>query len=363
MSEYLFADFLPATKDRWKQQALRELRGKDFMETLLWHTPEGLTLEPYYTAEDLETLPLAAIQAAQKQAPGWENRVEFLVEHESTANQLAREALTQGADALTFDLRATDPKTLRLPRLLDGIKLSDSPVTFRFAGSARLLTNHLRTFIGYQWRGSLHDTQTANWDEWAELFIQTDDSPGFRVATIHNATPQPVESLTEVLTYLTELLHQLTERGLTAAHVLSRLEFSLTAGTDYYTELAKIRALRFLVAHVAQAYEVAPTPIFVHATTLHAVPHADATEFTDLIRATAEAMSVLVGGCDALTVSSLHHPDAFSHRLARNVSNLLRHESYFAQVADPAAGSYFLETLTWALVQKAWEKFLAHKQP
>ena len=362
MSEPLFSDFPPASKDRWKQQAFSELRGKDFNETLLWQTPEGLSLQPYYTDEDLENLPLAAIQAAQKQTPGWEARAEFLVEDEREANQLAREALTNGADAVVFDLRHTHPETLNLLRLLDGIKLSDSPVTFRLAGSASWLIRELKKAIGYQWRGSLHGTQAVAWEELVEIFNQTDDSPGFRVATIHNATPQPVEALTEVLAYLTELLHQLTERGLNAAQVLGRLEFSLSVGSDYYTELAKIRALRFLVARVAQAYEAVPTPIFVHAITLHAVPHADAADFTDIVRTTTEAMSVLAGGCDALTVSSLHHPDAFSRRLARNVSNLLRHESYFAQVADPAAGSYFLETLTWELAQKAWEKFLAHQQ-
>ncbi len=361
MNDALFSDFSSVSKDRWREQATKELRGKDFEETLIWHTPEGVSLDPYLTADDLADVPLAAIQAAQKTVLGWENRVEFLVENERAANLLAREALAGGADALLFDLRHRPAADLRLPLLLEGLKLSDTPVTFRVAGGTPGFITELKKVAPYRLRGGLDDTAHADWDAWADAFRQTHDSPGFRFATIQNATPLPVKALTEILTYLADVLDQLTSRGLDAGRVLARLEFSRTATPDFLTELALLRALRFLVAKMAEAYGAEPPPVFVHVNTRHAVPPAGASEFEDIIRATTESMAALAGGADALTVGNHAEPDPFSRRLARNVSNLLKHEAYFTHVADPAAGSYFLEKLTWELARAAWEQFKIHQ--
>lgn len=358
MNDALFSEFSPLSRDRWREQAVKELRGKDYDEALRWHLPEGISLDPYCTADDLADVPVAAIQAAQKAVPGWENRAEFLVENEREANALAREALAGGADALAFDVRhLTAPN---LPRLLDGLKLSDTPVSFRAAGHGPALVRDLKTVAPYQLRGSLNDTAHADWDAWADVFRQTDDSPQFRFATVHTATPQPVRALTETLTFLAEALHQLADRGLDAGRVLGRLEFSRTATPDFLTELALLRALRFLVGKIGEAYGAAPGLVFVHANTRHAVPPAGAVEFEDIVRATTESMIAVAGGADALTVGNHAEPDPFSRRIARNVSNLLKHEAHLARVADPAAGSYFLEKLTWELAQAAWVQFVNH---
>jgi methylmalonyl-CoA mutase len=356
MPEALFSDFPPTPNARWREQAEKELRGKDFAETLRWRLAEGISLDPYFTADDLADVPVAAIQGAQKAAPGWENRVELRVETEREANALAHEALTGGADALTVDLRHLG--TPDLPRLLGGLKLADTPVSFRVAGRGPELVRELKAVAPYQLRGSLDDTAHADWEAWAEVFRLTDDSPGFRFATIQNVTPRPVKALTEILTFLTELLDELTNRGLDAGRVLARLEFSRTATPDFLTELALLRALRFLVGKIGEAYGAEPVPIFVHVNTRHAVPPATGPDFEAIIRATTESMAALAGGADALTVGNHAEPDAFSRRIARNVSNLLKHEAHFARVADPAAGSYFLERLTWELARAAWERFL-----
>lgn len=358
MPESLFSDFPPTPKARWREQAEKELRGKAFDETLRWHTNEGLALDPYFTAEDLADVPVAAIQAAQKAQARWENRVEFLVENEREANARAREALAGGADALAFDLRHLT--TPHLPRLLDGLKLSDTPVTFRVMGNGPDVVENLRIVAPYQLRGGLDDTAHADWDAWAGVFRLTEDSPGFRFATIQNATPLPVKALTEMLTFLAEVLHQLTDRGLDAGRVLARLEFSRTVASDFLTELALLRALRFLIQKIGEAYGAASATVFVHANTRHAVPPAGAAEFEDIVRATTESMAALAGGADALTVGNHAEPDDFSRRIARNVSNLLHHEAHFARVADPAAGSYFLEKLTWELARAAWQQFIHH---
>ena len=127
--ESLFSSLFPAsTKLDWITQVRKEVKDADAYERMRWQTDEAFTLEPYYTADDLNQLPLARIQDAQKQVPGWLNAPEYLISSERTDNLTLRDALTRGADALVLTL-ATMPD---LSLLLNGIKLSETPVFFRF---------------------------------------------------------------------------------------------------------------------------------------------------------------------------------------------------------------------------------------
>ena len=126
-------------------------------------------------------------------------------------------------------------------------------------------------------------------------------------------------------------------------------------------EIAKLRALRFLWQRVQMGWGIEPKIAYVHAQT-STFYDAAITPNTNLLRATTEAMSAVIGGCDALTVhaydSTFRTPDEFSERIARNISILLKEESYLDKTLDPAAGSYFLENLTQQLAEAAWSLFL-----
>lgn len=82
-----------------------------------------------------------------------------------------------------------------------------------------------------------------------------------------------------------------------------------------------------------------------------------------MLRSTTEGMSAVLGGVDALSIapydSTFENPTSFSSRIALNISHLLKEESYFDKVVDPAAGSYYIENLTDTLIAKALELFKA----
>jgi methylmalonyl-CoA mutase len=84
--------------------------------------------------------------------------------------------------------------------------------------------------------------------------------------------------------------------------------------------------------------------------------------FTNMLRTQTEAMSAIIGGTDSLTVQpydiSFRKPDEFSERIARNQQLILKKESYFDKVVDPAAGSYYIENLTNMIAENAWKLFL-----
>jgi methylmalonyl-CoA mutase len=129
------------------------------------------------------------------------------------------------------------------------------------------------------------------------------------------------------------------------------IDFVFAVGSNYFFEIAKLRAARRLWAQVAGAFN-APVTMYLHVKT--AVANKSLYDpFTNLLRVTTEALSAVLGGCDSLIVE----PFEFSDRLASNVQRLLKHEAHLDQVADPAAGSYYVEWLTDALAREAWKLF------
>jgi methylmalonyl-CoA mutase len=374
--EPLFSNLFPdADKNAWLVQVQKELKSDSVYESLRWPTDEGFTLELYYTANDLAQLPLKTIQSAQKQTPGWLNVPEYTLTNDAKAdNSLLRNALVNGADGLVLSLSAeTD-----LTQLLNGIKLSDTPIYFRLAASIDPVDfiRRLKTIAPYQLKGGL---LTDPGDVSAEVRRLTADSPQFRTIYVsshafHNAGGTIIQELAFTLASLVGVYDRLTDEGLTIDQLVPKTAISLSVGTSYFLEIAKLRALRVLLDRIFKAYHslfiIHPhrrtDPLFIHAQT-STFYDATATPYTNLLRATTEAMAAVIGGCDALTIhpyntvlgqpandSNQEHAD----RIARNVSILLKSESYLDKVADPSAGAYYIENLTHQFIESAWTLFL-----
>ena len=374
--ESLFSSLFPAAnKSAWLQQVEKELKGAAAYESLRWHTPDGFTLEPYYTASDVDQLPLATIQAAQKQNPSWLNAPERTISDEKTDNAALRDFLSRGADALVLELTGQPD----LSHLLNGIKLSDTPVFFRFDSAvsgiqASEIVRDLQTIAPYQLKGGL----LTNGENGADVTRLTANSPQFMTVCasshqFHQAGATATQELAFTLASLADTYDTLTDAGLTVGELVPKTMFSMSIGPGYFPEIAKLRVLRVLISRFLSAYDssfdASTHPLqradssFVHAQTSTRFDTTDA-PYTNLIRASTEAMAAVIGGCDMLTV----HPydtvlgpsadPAFSERIARNVSVLLKEESYLDKVADPAAGSYYIEKLTHQLAESAWTLFL-----
>lgn len=377
MKSSLFSEFSPTDKNAWTQQALKDLKGKDFDTTLRWHTPEGFAVEPYYTVEDVSEDPLAAVQTAQQKKLGWLTRPVVEYENEQVTNAKMRSLLQKGADALTLDLRSVSLESVDLMKLLNGLKLSDTPIFFQTNGQTAELLRSLQSFIAYQMKGGLADDGLSEWmttghlsetyfDELAALCTDVKDSPHFKTIcagshVFHNAGAHAVQELAFTLASAVTYVDKLTDAGLSADEVFAKLYFSVSVGTNYFMEIAKLRALRYLWYRVQTGWGSEPKTVYLHAQT-SAYYDAAITPNTNFLRATTEAMSAVIGGCDALTVHAydavFRQPDEFSERIARNVSILLKEEGHLDKTLDPAAGSYFLENLTQQVADSAWTLFL-----
>ncbi len=364
--EALFSSFSPVTPDAWKQQIFREIKAATdaekeavFNQKLHWLTPEGITVPPFFTRENIHHIPAHPL----RQQAGWRSRIEIAVREETAANETARESLAPGTDEIFFDL--THKSSVAWRTLLAGLPADQNLVQLLVSGT--LLEDLQRSgdaagqaTLGVHWPGgdapdiALADAVAAamNASVPPRLVINGHD--------YHNAGASATQELAFSLAALTDCLDGLTDRGLTAGSILKATELWLSADTGFFLQIAKLRALRLLVGQLAGAYQAQHSNFRLHVRTARWNKfRQDA--YNNMLRCTLEGMAAVLGGCDSLTVepynSRYGETDTQSRRIARNVHAILREESYLAKVADPAAGTYFLESLTYSLAQEAWKMF------
>jgi methylmalonyl-CoA mutase len=370
----LFSEFSPVSKADWLQQIAKDLKGKP-LEDLQWQAPDGQIISPWVHADDFDT-PLAPIS---NHADTWEICEDVHVNDLTIANRSAMEALEGGAEGLCFWLE--HPLELAdLEQLLQGIHLDF--IGLHFAGKA--VSDNPGIILGFldriaqkrglnstQLRGSLaYDpvpvSKTVDWRYLAELVEYAREKfPLFKVIQVsssENSSGQTATLLYNAHVYL----QKLSERGISAHTTANALQFSIEISKSYFFEIARLRALKLLWFNVLNAWGAAPKNPVVQTRFLPETYSDDL--YTNMIRGTTMAMAAVQGGTSQLIVkpydagreAKADYPQAFSRRIARNVQHLLKMESALDEVPDPAAGSYYIETLTQQIAGKAWEDFQLH---
>jgi methylmalonyl-CoA mutase len=185
--------------------------------------------------------------------------------------------------------------------------------------------------------------------------IAQDAKPGpkaIRADLLHEQGAHDIQELGYGIAAGVERLAELAET-LPVETIASQVEFVFAAGPSYFIEIAKLRAARMLWAQVVTAFgscDDSACRMRLHVRTPRRNKSAY-DRYTNLLRATTEALSAVVGGCDRLTIE----PFGFDSHLAANVQHILQEESHLDAVADPAGGSYYIEALTDSLAREAWK--------
>lgn len=374
-----YAGFATVTREQWKARAVEDLKGADFDRKLVWKTDDGFSVQPFYTSEDLaeKTTPTVIAPSLCGNRRQWINYTQVSVHDLAAANRQAVEMLSFGATGILFQV--PDPEAVDFATLLQGLDPTELQLSFLTRQPSTALVQRYFAFLAQQGisLGSIQGFYSAEvLEEWitrgeapdftslAAVIRAAGDAPGFKALVVQshafvNAGASTTQELALTLNKLTDYFDQLTEEGLSASQLSENLWLHLAIGGDYFFELAKLRAVRRLLANVLEAYGVTvPVPI-LSSNSVWSKSFYDPN--VNLLRNTTEAMSAVLGGCDALLSyphdNSYAQPTTFSRRIALNISNLLKEESYFDKVVDPACGSYFLEALTATLAEKALDLF------
>lgn len=394
--ERLLSEFPAISTQEWKDKIVTDLKGADFERKLVWRTNEGFNVNPFYRREDLEGLSTPKVMPAEypyvrstRMDNEWLIRQDINVNDPKEANEKALDILNKGITSLGFKLRRDQVNKETLAILLKGIMPEAIELNFSCCISvAAQLAGELAAYLTEVGADVAQCKGSINFDpfkkqlvkgisnpQWVPTCAQLLDAirplPQYRVLTvnalnINNAGAYIYQELGYALSWGAELIDKLTEAGYSIEELTSRIKFVFGVGSNYFMELAKFRAARWLWAEIIGAYgdQYKGDAAKIH---MHAVTSTWNKTIYDahvnLLRTQTEAMSATLGGVDSLTVQpfdvTYQESDNFSERIARNQQLLLKEESHFDKVIDPAAGSYYIEHLTNALAEQAWKLFLA----
>ena len=391
-SEKLFAEFPAVSTEQWEEVITADLKGADYERKLVWRTGEGFNLRPYYRAENLEGIQFLGSKAGEfPYVRGTHNHNEWRI-HQTvnvadpvTANAEALKLLNSGVDSIGFcSCGCTKLTAEGVDQLLAGIVLPAVEVVFCGEGIGEVAEfvlaklekegvedAHISFVIdpivkGLSKKGALCNDCIA---KVAALVKKASAWKHVRVVTVSaqifgNAGSTIVEELAFALSAGQEYMARLTDAGLTADEAARALRFSFSVSSNYFMEIAKFRAARMLWANIVKGYEPekhCSSKMFIHAETSR-WNQSVYDPYVNMLRGTTEAMSATIAGVHSLEVvpfnAAYAEADEFSKRIARNVELLLKHESHFDQVVDPAGGSYYIENLTASIAAEAWKLFL-----
>ena len=411
-------DFAKPALAEWTALAERELKGAD-PASLAWCTPEGIDVKPLYTAEDLaalehlDTLPglapfVRGPRATMFAGRPWTVRqyAGFSTAEESNAFYRRNLAAGQKGLSVAFDLATHRGYDSDHPRvvgdvgkagvaidsvedmkiLFDGVPLDRMSVSMTMNGAV------LPVMAGYLVAA---EEQGADLRSLAGT-IQNDILKEFMVRNTYIYPPEPsMRIVADVIAYaaehmprfnpisvsgyhmqeagatcVQELAYTLADgveyvraavaRGLAVDSFAPRVSFFFDIGMNFFMEIAKLRAARFLWADLMRRHFAPKDPrslvLRTHCQT-SGVSLQARDPYNNVIRTTVEALAAVLGGTQSLHTNALDEavalPTDFSARVARNTQLVLREETGVGKVVDPLGGSYYVESLTASLVAAA----------
>ena len=397
--EKLFTEFKPVSTTQWEEKIIQDLKEADCFKKLLWKTSEGFDIKPYYRSEDLNHLKY--LECAPGEFPfirgnntllnEWEIREDISVEDIKKSNDYLLHILDRGitSPGLKFDLN-TISSADKLETILKNVHINfislnllsgkDSPELFEFlvqiAKKRQLKPEELKGSFDYDplgcltIKGDFYVNENEDFDILAHFLISgIEKLPEYKLINVsglnfNNAGASIVQELAYSLSEGNEYLSRLNEKGIKVDDIAKRINFTFGIGSNYFMEIAKLRAARFLWSKIVEAYNPGnkeSAKMHIHAVT------ADWNKtlfdpYVNMLRSTTESMSATLGGADSLEVLPFDNVFAkqneFSSRIARNTQIIIKEEAYFEKVVDPAAGSYYIENLTNSIAEHAWNLFL-----
>jgi methylmalonyl-CoA mutase len=395
IKEKLFNEFPEVDTAKWEEIIHQDLKGADYDRKLVWKSLEGFSVQPYYREEHLKNLDYLngnpgefPFVRGNSYPNNWLIRQDIAVDDVTVANKKARKLIENGITSLGFVI-VRNLTTQEFELLLHKINPEEVYINFMSGNRNGWLAN---IYAQYIYKESYNSKKVFGSDDFdpfghilkhgsspcghddchcAERFYKLvkNQLPNFRLISVnarnlHNAGASIVQELGIGLAMGAEYLDKFTNDNIKIEEITPKMQFVFATGSNYFMEIAKLRAARLLWAKIVEAYNPADKnycKTFIHSVT-STWNKTLYDPYVNMLRSTTEAMSAALGGADSITVnpfdSVYKDSDEFSERIARNIQIILKEEAHFNKVADPSAGSYYLENLTDSIAENAWKLFI-----
>ncbi len=358
MSSFITQEFPPVSAAAWKQKIQVDLKGAEYNETLLTKTNEGITIKPFYHADDFEKLEIPISKEDFKICQ------KIIISSEVKANLKAIDITNKGANAVKFVAKKPFDYILLFKSLLN--RKIEFHFEFEFLSEAfidelaKLLKNET-AFYNIDIIGKL--AKTGNWykslnDDFKTLETIIHKNPtafilGVNADIYQNAGANTVQQVAYALAIANEYL---TRFG---SEIANKIQFNFAIGNNYFFEISKIRAFKYDYNLMLSAYNTSANAVVFTEPTLRNKTIYDYN--VNLLRTTTESMSAILGGANTISNCAydvrFHDSNDFGDRIARNQLLILKEESGFKQAQHFATDSYYIEAITKQIAEKALDVF------
>jgi len=348
----------PISSKQWKQRIQFELNGADYNETLVWNSPEDIQVKPFYHKDEFTGVAPINTKASEFRI------CQNIFVHDLEKSILrAKDSINRGAESLRFTIEDENTdvakllETLPLEKLVLYFNLSFISIDFVKKLDTIAKEKKAKIFCNLDPIGQL--AKDGNWFTTKEktnfdtLNLLSKETAHISLISVdggiyQNAGANMVQQIAYSLAHANEYFNRITPLQQT-------IVFKIAVGTNYFFEIAKLRALRLLFHLIAKEYN---PNLECHLLVSPTKRNKTIYDYNvNMLRTTTECMSAILGGADAianLPYDALYHKDnEFGDRIARNQLLILKKESYFDKVDNPADGSYYIENLTSQLAEKA----------
>ena len=339
----LFEDFDTISEKEWKNKVQVELKGLEYNETLVWGTNDQINVKPLYTKEDVD---YSQIQPLPRSSKDWKIISKYSENKDQDYSFLYGYLIPQKAFSTTINL----------PNYLDLFIEFDGSTDLKSLENLPNLKYLDLDIYGYLAQNGLwqNDSKKAS----KELVKEVLELKNFeKVISIQgdvyqNAGANHVQQIAITLAHAVEYLENF------GADIADKIYFKFAVGGNYFFEIAKIRAFRFLWKMILEQYNKESEAFIFTSTSLRNKSKLDI--YNNVIRTTLESSAAVFGSSDAVFVGSydeVNQESDFGLELAAKQQLLLQKESYLNQFTDPSAGSFYIESLTNQLAENALELF------
>lgn len=376
-----------ATRARWMALVEKTLKGQSFDEALTVTTPDGLTIQPLYTARD--GVAVARDLRARDPDRPWDLRVRAAHPDPARVAKDILADLQNGAASVLLQIDPTGANGVAvgsaedLSKALSGVLIDLAPVAL----DAGYLGPKAADWLGALAKAAPNAPLAFHMDP-LTAFATTGNSPGpieshiFNAATVgsrlaetyakaslflatgraaHEAGGSNIEELAVMTASALAYAKALVRSGLSMEDAFRRIVLGVSLDGEYFTGVAKVRAAKAIWARLTEACGVTVAPTIEVRSSRRMLAKADA--WTNLLRLTSAGFAGAVGGADTILLDAFTDaiglPTAFARRQARNTQLVLMEESHLGRVADPAGGAWYLDSLTDQMARAAWGGFQA----
>ncbi len=358
MSNFITPDFQPSSAAAWKQKIQFDLKGAEYNETLLTKTNEGITIKPFYHLDIFEKLDIPVseedFRICQK----------IVISNENKANLKAVDVINRGANGLKF----IAIKPFKTKEVFKNLLNKDLEFHFQLDFLSEEYVNELAellqnetVFFNLDIIGKL--AKSGNWYtslnndfNCLENILKKHPSKfnvGVSVDIYQNAGANTVQQVAYALAHANEYL---TRFG---GDIAPKIQFNFAVGSNYFFEISKIRAFRYLYNLISMEYGSNVNAIIFAEPSLRNKTLYDYN--VNMLRTTTESMSAILGGANTVSNCSydaiFHNSNEFGNRIARNQLLVLKEESYFSNAQHIATDSYYIESITKQIAEKALTLF------